>query len=167
MKHIKKFNESVSSKLHQSRDTKWYRRLGEANSYIWKYNLSQILTKDPNYLPEEDIINLNLLGLGIGSERKSLDPDLSDFENPVEYPLLDKIRNSRFGNCWFLGNLDGETYFTGAGKVEWDICIQYYLDETYLVYIGDNVGYSFYWYECDTYYGLERLIKDMELIPMK
>lgn len=153
-------NNSVSTKLYQSKDTKWYRKLGEVNSDIWKYNLSQIITKNPNYLPEEDIINLNRLGLGISSERKS------GIKNPIEYPLLDKIQNSRFGNCWLLGEL-GENYMHGIkwkGSRKWDISIQYYIDETYLVYIGDDTGYTFYWYECDTYYGLERLIRDMELI---
>jgi hypothetical protein len=42
----------------------------------------------------------------------------------------------------------------------WDICIQMFNDEWYLVNIGDGSGHYNYWYICDQFDGLKKLIEE-------
>ena len=78
-----------------------------------------------------------------------------DENNPVEYPPLTKAVNSRFGHCWFLGELDKRDngkFSTLSVPLNWDICIQYFEDEYFLVNIGSGNAWYNYWYWCDQFH---------------
>ncbi len=155
MKHMKKYNESILGNLMDStrgRDkTDMYTYLGDTNSGEWYGNLENIL-KDKKYsiMLQSDIEDISKMFKRKRGRSK-------DEDNPVIYPKLKRVQNSRFGHCWFLGKEDGNHYMT---VMSWDICIQYYDDEWYLVNIGSGDGSFNYWYICDQFHGLEQLIKD-------
>jgi len=73
------------------------------------------------------------------------------------YPDIKNVVNSRFGYCWYLDKLVDISF--GRGN-SWDICIQIFEDEWYLVNIGSGDGSFNYWYLCDQFEGLEQLVKD-------
>ncbi len=149
MKHIIPFNESIFLNFIDNHKCDLYKYLGKTNTPIWSNNLQEILdikriiTNYPyttNEINREDI--------------KKIDRLLSIFpkRNHVIYPDIKDARNSRFGNCWFLRN---KSVFFGGG---WDICVQLFEDDWYLVKCGDDSGD--FWYLCDEIEGLEKLIKD-------
>lgn len=150
MKHIKKFNEitnynNVSKKLYFSHENKsdWYNYLGESNSNEWKNNIKHLFyTYEYEPLSPDDIDKIkNALG--------------SDFKSHIMYPTLRQSTNSRFGCCWFskklIDNWGRESGF--------DMCIQRYSHEWYLVSINDQSSRN-YWFKCDTIEGVINLIND-------
>lgn len=155
--HLKRFNESVLGNLlnHKQDDVKYYTYLGETGSDIWFSNLSKILSREDSIsMTQDDRDYLNDLFQRKHGRNK-------EENNPVQYPPLTKVQNSRFSYCWFLGQIDKEESTQSVfRRHSWDICIQFYSEDYFLVNIGSGNGYHNYWYWCDRMDGLEKLIKD-------
>lgn len=165
MRYLRKFNEGILGNMmgieRKGSPSRWYRYLGKANSVPWMENMDEIVSqKEPQYLPDEDIENITqILGDRISADVHRRHPEYSNY-HPVQYPLLENIRNCRFGNCWFLKTeKDSHPIFEN----QWDICFQYYPDETYLVYVGDGNGRFFYNFECETFYGVQMFLREQIL----
>jgi hypothetical protein len=160
MKYLKSIRESVLGNLLDNRDPPDdYRYLGERNSAEWRIKLQHILD---NYKRQEflqcDINDLNEL---FNKELNRSHGRTLDEDNPVVYSPLTKVQNSRFDHCWFLGSIDDDSDSSWhVTKLDWDICIQYFEDEYFLVNIGSGNAWYNYWYWCDQFHGLEKLIKD-------
>ena len=155
MKHLKRFNESVLGKLMDSdrgRDSsELYKFLGETNSGTWLSSLTYIIkNKTPIDMSEDDINHIT----GLFNKKTARTDDES---NPIQYPCLKSAVNSRFSYCWFVGKIDKDSGF--FSPLNWDICIQPFEDEWYLVNIGSGNAWYNYWYICDTREGLDELIK--------
>ena len=136
------FNESTYGKLMNNKEGDFYYYLGDTNSDKWSSELSDILeSKEILKMKREDIRRIS---------------KLLDYKDIAQYPNINNVVNSRFGHCWFLNLF--EKYI--SGDAYWDICIQMFHDEWYLVNIGDDNGSYNYWYMCDQFDGLKKLIED-------
>jgi len=134
-----------------------YRYLGKPNLPIWSNNLRDILEN-------KSIIKIKYEDMKTNDHIIKIDKLLKPFyggssyrNNPVMYPDIKNVVNSRFGYCWYLDKLVDISF--GRGN-SWDICIQIFEDEWYLVNIGSGDGSFNYWYLCDQFEGLEQLVKD-------
>lgn len=159
MKYFKLFNESVLGNLMDDSESSVYRYLGKPNLPIWSNNLRDILET-------KSIIRIKYEDMKTNDHIIKIDKMLKPFyggrkyrnNNPVMYPDIKDVVNSRFGYCWYLDKLEQDEQGYGGNK--WDICIQIFEDEWYLVNIGSGQGYFNYWYLCDQFEGLEQLVKD-------
>ena len=140
MKYIRKYSDSILSKLLSSTSSDWYRFLGPTNGGEWMDNLTNILYKKT--IKTDELIS------DIDDILSPYNKDEKLRTNPVEYPELKNPVNSRFSNCWFL-------------DIGWDICVQFYEDEWILVSIGDGQGRFNFWYLCDQIDGFEKLVDDI------
>jgi len=149
MKYVKSFNESSSQRL--------YKYLGETNSPIWANNLRDIL--------DNKIIISNKPYLSNNIDKKHLleiDNLFSTFglNKHVLYEDIKDVTNSRFGNCWFFYS---DINRMKKNAPEFDICVQTFEDEWYLV----NVGWKFdnnNWYLCDQFAGLEQFTQSLKIL---
>lgn len=150
MKYLKQFNENLFGNLignHPSWNS-YYKYLGETNSPTWSSNLREILHSKSiitNYPYSNDITNDNI---------KKINDLISSFME-CKYAIYDDIKNvinSRFGNCWYLKNK--------ISGYNWDICLQSFRDDWYLVRFGSGDGSWSFWYLCDQFEGLKQLIEN-------
>jgi hypothetical protein len=178
MKHLKTFNENsieeidayfnrprsysdkVGSDLYNHKDSDYWEYLGEPNGGEWSINLSDLLDK-VTYRPmdESEKIKISELLLEHLSKEKSgkvWNPKTKSYEDWVVYPTLTEVRNFRFENCWFLQK-DKDWSKMEFG---WNIFIQGFDDEWYLVNVGDGRGYYNYWFRVDTFKGLIKFIQN-------
>ncbi len=140
MKYIKSFNENISEKS--------YKYLGEVNSPLWANNLRDIkLTKTiisnkpyTNDINKKHLEEINILFSTLGTNRHVIYADMKD------------VANCRFGNCWFFYNIRND-------KFDYDICVQTFEDEWYLVRYNSASIFS-EWYLCDQFEGLKQLVND-------
>lgn len=144
------------------KSSEWYKYLGKTNTGEWK--LEDFLK---NRNPEK------MTDLMISRISQILSPFTKGIKNnPVKFKPIKSAVNSRFGHCWFLDNessfskkiedeYDDPVFLHRYFSNEWDICIQPFDDEWFLINMGDGRGYFNYWYVCDTLDGFEHFIKDM------
>jgi hypothetical protein len=148
--------DRIFSKLYRSKSEKSdvYRYIGEANG-------GELATNIENLFLNQDSVDLSK------SDIQKIDSTLGDlvsdqagrrgFEGKaVIYPKLTNSVNSRFDHCWFL-KTDKDRWGNDSG---WDICVQKFTDDWYIVNIGDGAGRFSYWFICDEIDGLLELIKD-------
>ena len=121
--------------------------MGDTNGGEWHLNL-EILLENSKIIDlskkDIDLIESTLDGCIENSEHLGA----GSF---VRYPQLKVVQNSRFDYCWFL---------TRSNNPGWDMCVQSFDDEWYIINIGDGRGRHSYWYKCDTIEGVINLIKD-------
>jgi hypothetical protein len=148
MKYVRSFNESSSQRL--------YKYLGEPNSPIWANNIRDIL--------DNKIIISNKPYLSNNIDKKHLleiDNLFSTFglNKHVLYEDIKDVTNSRFGNCWFFYS---DINRMKKNAPEFDICVQTFEDEWYLV----NVNWKFTnnWYLCDQFDGLEQFTQSLKIL---
>jgi hypothetical protein len=146
MKKFKSMKLDIYSALYNNnKDNEYWKYLGKANSPKWSHRLDEIITNKRIKPMTSDI-------------KHSISKMLNFKKKIVEYPPLKNVQNSRFSCCWFLDKSD----ITFGRTVNWDICIQYYEDEWFLVNIGSD-GTDNFWYLCDGSEGLGKLISDKKL----
>lgn len=173
MKYIKEYNdfddflnrkpnyvELVSQALYNSKSNKseYWEYLGERNGGLWGKNISELLNNQ-TYRPMDDSELLKIsewLKPVLSNERsaKGWNRITKSYQDWVQYPTLSKVQNSRFENCWFMKR--SKDYF--GMEYGWDMCVQAFSDEWYLINVGDGRGYRDYWYRVDTLEGLHMFI---------
>lgn len=146
----------IFSKLYQSKSDKSdiYRYLGDSYEGEWFKNIDNLFSnQNSSDLSKSDIKKIeDTLGDLISDQagRRGFNGKV------VVYPKLTSAVNSRFGHCWFLkSSKDGFGNDSG-----WDMCVQKFTDDWYLVNIGDGSGRFSYWFITDEIYGLIKLIED-------
>lgn len=135
----------LSAMSNNNYSNEYWKYLGDCNTGIWSRNLDEIITNKVCVKMSNEI-------------KKDISKIIvSNIRSITEYPVLKNVQNSRFSNCWFFKRSDQS--FTG--QTNWDMCVQCYEDEWFLVNIGSN-DFNF-WYLCDGLDGLKKLIYDKEL----
>lgn len=132
----------------------YYRYLGESNRGEWVTNLEELFkNQTPVDLSNDDIKKIDIKLIDYLSDEGGR----RGFEGKaVVYPKLRNIQNSRFDHCWFL-----QTHKDRWGKDSgWDICVQKFTDDWYLVNFGDSKGRFDFWFICDEIEGVLKLIED-------
>ena len=165
LKRERSYSEKVSGRLYNLVRSKseWWEYLGERNGGEWGRNISDLLDKQ-TYRPLEEKEKLQIsewLKPVLSNEKtaKGWNPTTKTYQDWVQYSTLKSVQNSRFEDCWFTkksAGMFGEEY-------GWDICIQGFSDEWYLVNVGDGRGYVNHWFRIDTFEGLEKFIKSVFL----
>lgn len=152
--------DKISSKLYWSKkdNSSVYTYLGETNSGGWMTKLEEfLLNHDRVELSQKEIDSIDKALSGHYPEEEWLRGSGRGFETRhVSYPPLESVVNSRFGACWFLKREIGRW---GEDK-GWDMCVQKFTDDWFVVNIGDGAGRFNYWFFCDEFNGLLELIKD-------
>jgi hypothetical protein len=137
----------LSNMSNNNYSNEYWKYLGDRNTGIWSRNLDEIITSKVYIKMPNDI-------------KKSISKIIvSNILNITEYPVLKQVQNSRFSNCWFFKRSD-QSFF---GPTNWDMCVQLYEDEWFLVNIGSGDGNFNFWYLCDGLDGLKKLIEDKKL----
>ena len=144
--------------------SEWWEYLGERNSAEWSKNISDLLNNQ-TYRPldEKERLQISEWLKPVLSDEKSAkgwNPITKTYQDWVQYPTLTTVQNSRFEDCWFTKKSEDGEFKMGYG---WDICIQGFSDEWYLVNVGDGRGYINHWFRIDTFEGLEKFIKSVFL----
>ena len=125
-----------------NKESEFYYYLGKTNSGEWRDNLSSILQRKIIRMKLSDIHQIS---------------SLLDYKNIAQYNDIVEVVNSRFSYCWFLNKCTDGIF---RHRHYWDMCIQMFDDEWFLVNIGSGDGSCNYWYMCDQFDGLKQLIKD-------
>ena len=150
--------ELMFSALYRSSRTKNeaedYRYLGESNSGEWVRNVEELFSNHTTVdLSKDDIKKIDIKLLDYLSDEGGR----RGFEGKaVLYPKLKSAVNSRFDHCWFL-QTSKDRWGMDAG---WDICIQKFTDDWFLVNFGDGHGRVNYWFICDEIEGVLHLLQD-------
>ncbi len=156
----KSYVEKVSSALYNTKRDKneYWEYLGERNGGEWSKNLSDLLNnqtyrvmEDSELIKISEWLNPVLRG---GEVSRGWNPTTESYQDWVQYPTLKSVQNSRFENCWFMKK--GKDWM--EHEYGWDMCVQAFSDEWYLVNVGDGRGYNDYWYRVDTSEGLHKFI---------
>jgi len=156
------YPEEVGSVLYSSISEKseWWNYLGTTNGAQWSRGVNDLLENQIyRQMSEDELITIT----------KCLEPVLRirplSFINTNKYvdtyPSLKSVQNSKFENCWFMVEGVDHWGFTYG----WDMCVQGFSDEWYLVSVGDGRGYVDYWYRVDTLEGLHNFINRMFIEP--
>jgi len=157
----KSYSGDVFSRLFTLRSKKsdWWEYLGERNGVEWSENIDRLLSIH-SYRPMDEKEKLQISEwlrpvLSDSESAKGRNPNTNSLEDWVCYNPLKSVQNSRFENCWFTKKSKDSWGFEYA----WDMCVQGFSDEWYLVNIGDGRGSFNYWFRVDTFEGLHNLIE--------
>ena len=129
------------SNLYLKRSSDLYEYIGDRNTSKWSDNIQHLL--DNHKIIDMSNNDIKLINNSLGDLIKS---------NTV-YPNIKGPLNTRFGRCWFL-NQESEN------ESAWDICVQTFDDDWFLVNIGSDQGWYNYYFICDQIDGVLKLIED-------
>ena len=148
----------VSSLLYSSKEDKneYWEYLGERNG--GGKNIDELLNNQ-TYRVMEDSELLKISEwlnpvLSVKKHKKGWNTNTDSYQYWAKYPTLKSVQNSRFENCWFMKE---DKDWLGI-EYGWDMCVQAFSDEWYLVNVGDGRGTYNYWYRVDTLEGLHKFI---------
>jgi len=154
------YSDDVSGRLFNLKREKsdWWQYLDERNGGEWSKNVSDLLNNQ-SYRPLDEKEKLQISEwlrpvLSDSQTAKGWNPTTNSYEDWVCYRTLKSVQNSRFENCWFTKK-SKDAFGT---EYSWDMCVQGFSDEWYLVNIGDGMGYFDYWFRVDTFEGLHNLV---------
>ena len=154
------YPERIFGRLYQSRkeESDYYRYLGESNSGEWVTNLENLFKNQTTVdLSKDDVQKIESTLDGYLATQEARSGKGRGFGgHAVVYPKLTQPVNSRFDHCWFL-KTDKDRWGHDSG---WDICVQKFTDDWFVVIIGDGRGSFTYWFICDEIEGLLKLIQD-------
>lgn len=159
------YPEVIFSRLYRGRKEKsnqHYRYIGESNSGEWVTNLENLFNNQTTVdLSENDIQKIeSTLDGYLATEEARSGKGRGFGGHSVVYPKLTKPVNSRFNHCWFL-KTEKDKWGCDSG---WDMCVQKFTDDWFVVNIGDGEGRFTYWFICDEIEGLLVLIKDKLIV---
>lgn len=156
----KSYVSKVSSLLYSTTKdgNEYWKYLGERNGGEWGKNIDELLNNQ-TYRVMEDSELLKISEwlkpvLSVEEHKRGWNPNTYSYQDWAQYPTLKSVQNSRFENCWFMKQ---DKDWTGI-EYGWDMCVQAFSDEWYLINVGDGRGYKNYWYRVDTLEGLHKFI---------
>ena len=157
------YPDLISTALYLGKDKKseWWDYMGERNGVEWSKNIQELFTNQ-SYRPMGDNELKQISGwlspvLSPLSHNKGWNPITKRGDQDwVCYPTKKDVSNSRFENCWFL--LKGKDMW--GHESGWDMCVQGFTDEWYLINVGDGSGHYSYWFRVDTLEGLHNFINE-------
>ena len=162
MNRKKDYPELIFGKLYLNKNKKseWWEYIGDSNSPEWSKN-GQILFNNQSYRPMEDneleqISDWLRPVLSPLAHDKGMNPITKRHQDWVCYPTKRDVSNSRFENCWFLMRGKDRWGFESG----WDMCVQGFSDEWYLINVGSGDGRHSYWFRVDTLEGLHNFIDE-------
>jgi len=157
------YSGDVSGRLSNLKREKsdWWEYLGERNGVEWSENIDRLLYIH-SYRPMDEKEKLQISEwlrpvLSDSESDKGRNPNTNSLEDWVCYNPLKSVQNSRFENCWFTKKSKDSWGF----EYGWDMCVQGFSDEWYLVNIGDGRGGFNYWFRVDSLEGIHNLIKEV------